>query len=60
MTPTALTPGSALSGERANAQLKSWRIVRKLRCCPWRAGQPTKATHVLQTADPEDETTHPH
>ena len=21
-------------GERANAQLKSWRILRKLRCCP--------------------------
>ena len=29
-------------GERANAQLKSWRILRKLRCCPPRgraAGQ---------------------
>jgi hypothetical protein len=26
-------------GERANAQLKTWRILRKLRCCPWRAGQ---------------------
>ena len=25
-------------GERANAQLKTWRILRKLRCCPWRAG----------------------
>jgi hypothetical protein len=24
--------------ERANAQLKSWRFLRKLRCCPWRAG----------------------
>jgi DDE superfamily endonuclease len=24
-------------GERANAQLKNWRILRKLRCCPWRA-----------------------
>ena len=24
-------------GERANAQLKSWRILRKLRCCPWHA-----------------------
>ena len=21
-----------------NAQLKTWRILRKLRCCPWRAG----------------------
>jgi len=26
-------------GERANAQLKRWGILRKLRCCPWRAGQ---------------------
>jgi hypothetical protein len=34
-------------GERANAQLKTWRILRKLRCCPWRAGQLAKATHVL-------------
>ena len=25
-------------GERANAQLKSWRILRKLRCCPWKTG----------------------
>ena len=30
------------TGERANAQLKSWRILRKLRRCPWRAGQLTK------------------
>jgi hypothetical protein len=36
-------------GERANAQLKSWRILRKLRCCPWRAGQLAKAIHVLQS-----------
>ena len=35
-------------GERANAQLKTWRIMRKLRCCPWRAGQLAKAIHVLQ------------
>src|SRR5690348_6517154 len=25
-------------GEHANAQLKTWRILRKLRRCPWRAG----------------------
>lgn len=35
-------------GERANAQLKRWRILRKLRCCPWRAGQLAKAIRVLQ------------
>jgi hypothetical protein len=35
-------------GERANAQLKTWRILRKLRCCPWRAGQLAKAIHALQ------------
>jgi hypothetical protein len=36
-------------GEHANAQLKSWRILRKLLCRPWRAGQLAKAIHVLQT-----------
>jgi DDE superfamily endonuclease/Helix-turn-helix of DDE superfamily endonuclease len=35
-------------GERANGQLKGWHILRKLRCCPWRAGQLAKAIHVLQ------------
>ena len=35
-------------GERANAQLKCWHILRTLRCCPWRAGQLAKAIHVLQ------------
>jgi len=38
-------------GERANAQLKAWRILRKLRCCPWRTGQLAKAIHVLQTRE---------
>ena len=38
-------------GERANAQLKSWRILRKLRCCPWKAGQLAKAIHALQTRE---------
>jgi hypothetical protein len=36
-----------LPGERASAQLKTWRILRKLRCCPWRAGHLAKAIHVL-------------
>ncbi len=35
-------------GERANAQLKSWRILRKLRCCPHKAGDLCKAIAVLQ------------
>jgi hypothetical protein len=35
-------------GERANALLKNWRILRKLRCCPWRAGQLAKAIHTLE------------
>jgi hypothetical protein len=35
-------------GERANAQLKTWRILRKLRCCPWRAGKLAKAIHALE------------
>jgi hypothetical protein len=35
-------------GERANAQIKTWKILAKLRCCPWRAGKLAKAVHVLQ------------
>jgi hypothetical protein len=38
-------------GERANAQLKTWHILRKLRCCPWKAGQLAKAIHVLQARE---------
>jgi hypothetical protein len=38
-------------GERANAQLKTWRILRKLRCCPWKAGQLAMAIHVLQSRE---------
>ena len=41
-------PSCAPPGERANAQLKAWHILRKLRCCPWRAGHIAKAIHVLQ------------
>src|SRR5689334_3144835 len=35
-------------GERANAQLKTWDILDKLRCCPSRAGKLAKAIHALQ------------
>ena len=35
-------------GERANAQLKSWNILRKARCCPTTIGKLAKAIHVLQ------------
>jgi hypothetical protein len=35
-------------GERANAQLKTWRVLRKLQCSPHRAGHLAKAIHVLQ------------
>jgi hypothetical protein len=34
-------------GERANAQLKSWKILRKIRCCPRRATDLVKAVLVL-------------
>ena len=34
-------------GERVNAQLKSWRILRKIRCCPTRATILVKAVQVL-------------
>jgi hypothetical protein len=35
-------------GERANAQLKTWKILTRLRCCPFRAGKIAKAILVLQ------------
>ena len=35
-------------GEQANAQLKTSKILSKLRCCPWRAGNLAKAIHALQ------------
>jgi DDE superfamily endonuclease/Helix-turn-helix of DDE superfamily endonuclease len=35
-------------GERANAQLKSWKVLHKLRCCPHKAGSLAKAIHILQ------------
>jgi DDE superfamily endonuclease/Helix-turn-helix of DDE superfamily endonuclease len=35
-------------GERANAQLKTWKILTKLRRCPRRAGQLARAINVLQ------------
>lgn len=34
-------------GERAFAQLKTWKILNKLRCCPFKAGLIVRAIHVL-------------
>jgi hypothetical protein len=34
-------------GERANAQLKSWQVLRKIRSCPRRATGLVKAVTVL-------------
>jgi hypothetical protein len=36
---------------QANAQLKTWGILRRVRRCPWRAGQIAKAIHVLQARE---------
>lgn len=38
-------------GERANAQLKTWKILTRLRCCPYRTGHLAKAIHVLQNRE---------
>jgi len=38
-------------GGRAGAQLKTWRILRTLRCCPGQAGQLAKAIHLRQARD---------
>ena len=46
-------------GERANAQLKTWRILRKLRYCRWQAGRLAKAIGVLQAREMQQSTSHP-
>ncbi len=38
-------------GERADSQLKQWKILAKLRCCPHRAGHLAKAISVLQNRE---------
>lgn len=45
--PTPRTPN-------APTPLKTWRILRKLRCCPRRTGRLAKAIHVLQHAIPPE------
>jgi hypothetical protein len=35
-------------GETANAQLKAWKILTRLRCLPWLAGQIAKAILLSQ------------
>ena len=50
-TPTGLTPGSAAPANAPTPSSKPWRILRKLRCCPWKAGQLAKAIHVLQARE---------
>ena len=43
-------------GERANAQLKNWRILRKLRCCPGAPGNsPRPSTLWRSTRRNQDE-----
>jgi Helix-turn-helix of DDE superfamily endonuclease/DDE superfamily endonuclease len=42
-------------GERANAQLKTWRILRKLRCCPWKVGNSPKPSTPPRPTKPKDE-----
>ena len=39
-------PGTRRARERP--ALKNWHILRKLRCCPWRAGALAKAIHALE------------
>ncbi len=36
------------TGERAIAQIKNWGVLRRLRCCPYRSEEITRAVLVLQ------------
>ena len=46
----ANTPASSVRPPSTSTQLKAWHILRKLRCCPWRAAQFAEANH-LQTRE---------
>jgi hypothetical protein len=46
--PTRRTRSSAHPAKGRTPRLKTWKILTKLRCCPWRAGQLARAIHVLQ------------
>lgn len=35
----------------AQVTVQIWRILRRLRCCPWRVGRLAKAIHVLQVRE---------
>jgi hypothetical protein len=41
--------------ERANAQPKTWRILRKLRCCPGAPGSSPRLSTSFKHARPPDE-----
>jgi DDE superfamily endonuclease/Helix-turn-helix of DDE superfamily endonuclease len=47
--PTGLMPGSAPPANEPMPSSSPGASLRKLRCCPWRAGQLAKAVHVLQS-----------
>ena len=57
-TPTVRTPSYA-PAEWANAQLKTSRILRKLRCRPWRPGSSPKPSTSFKPARSEDENVQP-
>jgi hypothetical protein len=46
--PARRTRSSTHPAKGRTPRLKTWKILTKLRCCPWRAGQLARAIHVLQ------------
>jgi hypothetical protein len=51
--PQAAHAGGLQGMIRATQRSQTWHILRKLRCCPWKAGQVAMAIHVLQTREIE-------
>jgi hypothetical protein len=47
-------PRHARSRAKPSAACSRWRILRKLRCCAWKAGQLAKAIHALQARENEE------
>ena len=44
-----VSPALPLSGQALDYTATAWRILRKLRCFPWRAGQVARAIRVFQS-----------
>jgi hypothetical protein len=51
LTGIGSRPGASSARDLARPPQETWRVLRKLRCCPWCAGQLAEAVRVLQVRE---------